>query len=193
MLLLWAVESPRLKHWRGIHFITSRICQSWNISSFPSGVAAVRKVSPNWSQETMTCHSFYCFSIVWGQGNSPLVTSLPGSGYICSGMVGGVMANVLVRIEVCGPLLRKPWDFTPTWWVINRVLSPPRGRGYSLIWPIRGSATGQGMVFVLSILNRVYNFAQVCPKQCAWFVRVCSNYKQGVSCRIEFVLVETAY
>ena len=23
-----------------------------------------RKVSPNWSQETMTCHSFNCFSIV---------------------------------------------------------------------------------------------------------------------------------
>ena len=33
-------------------------------------------VSPNWSQETMTCHSSNCFSIVWGQGNGPLVTSL---------------------------------------------------------------------------------------------------------------------
>ena len=31
-------------------------------------VGAARKVSPNWSQETMTCHSFNCFSIVWGQG-----------------------------------------------------------------------------------------------------------------------------
>ena len=45
----------------------------------------------------MTCHSFYCFSIVWSQGNAPLVTSLPNSGYICSEVVGGVMANVLVR------------------------------------------------------------------------------------------------
>ena len=27
-------------------------------------------VSPNWSQETMTCHSFNRFSIVWGQGNA---------------------------------------------------------------------------------------------------------------------------
>ena len=35
---------------------------------FPEGsVGSARKVSPNWSQETMTCHSFNCFSIVWGQ------------------------------------------------------------------------------------------------------------------------------
>ena len=27
-----------------------------------------RKVSPDWSQKTITCHSFNCFSIVWGQG-----------------------------------------------------------------------------------------------------------------------------
>ena len=40
-----------------------------------------------------------------------------------------------------------------------------RGGGYSLIWPIQGCAAGQGMVFVLSVLNRVYNFARVCPKQ----------------------------
>ena len=33
-----------------------------------SCVGAARKVSPNWSLETMTCHSFHCFSIVWGQG-----------------------------------------------------------------------------------------------------------------------------
>ena len=31
-------------------------------------VGAARKVSPNWSQEIMTCNSFNCFSIVWGQG-----------------------------------------------------------------------------------------------------------------------------
>ena len=29
-----------------------------------SSVGAARKVSPNWSQETVTCHSFNCFSIV---------------------------------------------------------------------------------------------------------------------------------
>ena len=45
-------------------------------------VGAARKVSPNWLQETMTCHSFNCFSIVWGQGNAPLVTSLPSSWYM---------------------------------------------------------------------------------------------------------------
>ena len=34
----------------------------------------------------------------------------------------------------------------------------PGGGGHSLIWPIRGRAAGQGMVFDPSALNRVYNF-----------------------------------
>ena len=42
------------------------------------------------------------------------------------------------------------------------ALRPP---GYSLIWPIRGFAAGQGIVLVLSLFNRVYNFARICPKQ----------------------------
>ena len=58
------------------------------------------------------------------------------------------------------------------------LLDPPGGRVLP-IWPIRGFSAGQGMVFVLSVLNRVYNFVQVYPKQGAWFVWVCSNYKQG--------------
>ena len=37
--------------------------------------------------------------------------------------------------------------------------------GYSLIWPIRGCAAGQGMVFGLSVLNRVCGFVRVCPEQ----------------------------
>ena len=32
---------------------------------------------------------------------------------------------------------------------------------YIVIWPIRGSDAGHGMIFVLSVLNRVYNFARV--------------------------------
>ena len=43
----------------------------------PSCVGAARKVSPDWWQKTMTCHSFNCFSTVWGRGEAPLVTSLP--------------------------------------------------------------------------------------------------------------------
>ena len=44
-------------------------------------------------------------------------------------------------------------------------LAPGRGGGggYSLIWPIRGCAAGQGMVFALYVLKRVYNFMRVCP------------------------------
>ena len=32
------------------------------------------------------------------------------------------------------------------------------------IWPIRGCAAGWGMVFGLSVLNRVYSFIRLCPK-----------------------------
>ena len=57
--------------------------KSWRKSDYKaiffSCVGAARKVSPNWSLETMTCHSSHCFSIVWGQGNAPLVTSLLSS------------------------------------------------------------------------------------------------------------------
>ena len=38
-------------------------------------VGAAWRVSANWLQETVTCHSPNCFSIVWGQGSAPLVTS----------------------------------------------------------------------------------------------------------------------
>ena len=53
---------------------------------------------------------------------------------------------------------------------------------YSLIWPIRRCAMGQGMVFVLSVLTRVYNFMWASP-----------CYKQGIAyiidliCFIEFL------
>ena len=47
----------------------------------------------------------------------------------------------------------------------NNSLLSLRGGGYSLIWPPWGCAAGQGMVFVLSVLNREYSLAQVCPKQ----------------------------
>ena len=44
------------------------------------------------------------------------------------------------------------------------IISSLRG-GNSVIRPIRECAAGQGMVFYLSDLNRLYSFAQVCPKQ----------------------------
>ena len=48
----------------------------------------------------------------------------------------------------------------------HQKLSRRRGGGvYSLIWPIRGCAVGQGTVFDLSIPNREYNFARVYPKK----------------------------
>ena len=39
--------------------------------------------------------------------------------------------------------------------VSNNSLSAPGGLGYSLTWSIRAFAIGQGMVFNLSVLNRV--------------------------------------
>ena len=44
-------------------------------------------------------------------------------------------------------------------------MKSPGGGGYSLIWAIWGRAAGQGMVFGLAVLNRVYNLAYLCPKQ----------------------------
>ena len=54
---------------------------------------------------------------------------------------------------------------------------------------VQGLTAGQGMVFVLSVLNRVYDFVRVCPKQVHNFLRVYNqvynfvgvrlNYKQG--------------
>ena len=35
-------------------------------------MGAARKVSPDWSQNTMTRHSFNCFSIVWGQSSTKI-------------------------------------------------------------------------------------------------------------------------
>ena len=55
---------------------------------------------------------------------------------------------------------------------------------------VQGLTAGQGMVFVLSVLNRVYDFVRVCPKQVYNFLRVYNqvynfvgvrlNYKQGI-------------
>ena len=35
--------------------------------------------------------------------------------------------------------------------------NPGEGGKYRPIWPLRGCAAGQGMIFDLSLLNRVYN------------------------------------
>ena len=55
--------------------------------------------------------------------------------------------------------------------------------GYSLAWPIWGSAAGQGMVFYLSVLNMVYNFpASLSQTGYMIFLRVCPSYKQDEIC-----------
>ena len=33
------------------------------------------------------------------------------------------------------------------------------------MWPVRGRTAVRGVVFGLSVLNRVYNFMRICPKQ----------------------------
>lgn len=48
---------------------------------------------------------------------------------------------------------------------------------YFLLWAIQGCAARlQGIVFVLSVGNRVYHFVQLCP-----------NYKQGIACVIDLI------
>ena len=44
-------------------------------------------------------------------------------------------------------------------------LDPGGGGGYTLIWAMWRRSAGQGMVFGLAVLNRVYNFTFPCPKQ----------------------------
>ena len=72
-----------------------------------------------------------------------------------------------------------PFFKSPDWSIMWQCTPPPL-RGvllfYSLIWPIRGCATGQGMVFYLSVLNRVYIFVR-------W--RICPSYKQDIACTID--------
>ena len=46
---------------------------------------------------------------------------------------------------------------------MNKALNLYRtggGGGDSPCWPIRGGTAGQGVVFVLSVLYKVYNFAE---------------------------------
>ena len=45
-------------------------------------VGAACKVSLNWLQETMICHSFNCVIIVLVRENAPPLTSLPSSCHI---------------------------------------------------------------------------------------------------------------
>ena len=44
------------------------------------------------------------------------------------------------------------------------------------MWPIRGCAAEQAIVFNLSVLNRVYIFVRDCP-----------DYKQGIACTIDLI------
>ena len=60
-----------------------------------------------------------------------------------------------------------------------------RGGGNSVIRPIRECAAGQGMVFYLSDLNRLYILLRksVQNRVCN-VVRVCLNYKQDIASTI---------
>ena len=85
----------------------------FNLSSIPNiqqhshvrgSVGAARKVSPNWSHETMKCHSSNCFSIVWGQGNAPLMPHVrpdrPSANELC---------NVASALRMGTVMQSQPW------------------------------------------------------------------------------------
>ena len=93
-------------------------------------VAAARKVSPNWSLETMTCHSSNFFSLVRGQGNArdfsseqmlhPVIfnnTDLSNnSASLCLSFTGGALLDLMQRCDEPPPspgkrvLCRHPFD-----------------------------------------------------------------------------------
>ena len=60
----------RVSFWTASPSKSVKTCDEWPTQTW---VAATRKVSPNWSQELMTCHSSHCFSIVWGFSSAELV------------------------------------------------------------------------------------------------------------------------
>ena len=60
------------------------------------------------------------------------------------------------------------------------------GGVYSLIWLIRGCAAGQSMVFVLSVLDRDYDFVRVCPI----YEHRCTIYLIGL---VNFVCIPSFY
>ena len=75
-----------------------------------SSVGAARKVSSHWSQETMTCHSSNCFSIVWDQGKALLVTSLPSSCDMTRLLCGLEYDDVSIMGQICKKALLEASD-----------------------------------------------------------------------------------
>lgn len=82
----------------------------------------------------------------------PLNRSVPSIEVIDTKTVGVFRRTNFVSLE---------WKYPE-----SRGVPKAQGGGCSLRWCIRGCAAEQGIVFVLSVLNRVYNFAKVCLKQC---------------------------
>ena len=78
---------------REIFWMNNKVLVFGAHSQSTKHVAAARKVSPNWSQETITFHSSN--SIVWSQGNAPLMTSLPSSCYMTRGRISNELCNSL--------------------------------------------------------------------------------------------------
>ena len=106
-----------------------------------------------------------------------------------------LLAWILARVFVyLPPFISQIPDFI-YWTVLIFILiyfewRDTENQQYSLIWPIQGCAAGQGMVFVVSVLDRVYNSARVCPRHGIQFRgslstvhMICASlfyYKQGV-------------
>ena len=62
-------------------------------------------------------------------------------------------------------------------------------QGFSFIWSIQGCAAGQGKVFDLSILNRVYNLVKVCLKGITFMSGLISYLLFRQSPRFSFLLL----
>ena len=56
------------------------------------------------------------------------------------------------------------------------------GTPFSLMWPVRGYAAGQGMVFTRSVLHRIYSFEWVCQptRFIYWMNLVCTPSIQNI-------------
>ena len=76
-------------------------------------------VARNWSLETMKCHSSHFLSIVWGQGNAPLITSLPSSCYMTPNQGSREKSRGHARAAAKGDA--SPWGFAARLHILSRL------------------------------------------------------------------------
>ena len=87
-------------------------------------------------------------------------------------------------VIVLGPFLKisfwLPLNLACRQWTSGQIFAMQMSN-HDVPFVIRGCPARQCMVFVLSVLNKVYNFVWFCWNRVYNFVQACSNYKRGIT------------